>query len=648
MPIRLIYISLLIVELAVAEVLAQPLHNPTDALTFLQQRHELTKNVFVEQNELDALIAKGGGGACPSAAAVDVLQALRAMTGEDLLSNPHKVVLASYANEPQLLNGRVSNENLQRLIEFYDDEYLLSADLDLVVRSSPGYSAYDRKWSRSEGPILSTKDGQIKLLSYTVSTANGEELGRHFVLLKNREGGRLTVVDPARPTKNYEYDLIFKSEDGKEYTSIYLIRPYSGNYEGRVHELNTVFTVSVGTDRTSTVAQVPDQVSAERIKTKFDEIARKLRGSEKPFAKKFISPTLWREKTATFGLPGLDMPKEYGGAGWNALQILEIFRHAGTHNLNFRDVVGGAHGRLLLNSKSSKVEAVIRDVVAGKAYIAVAMTEPTAGSDYHAIKSYAKKTDGGYLLTGEKRYVARLRQATHVVLFAKGTSGRQRELSAFLVPLAKDGPEVIDLEPHGLTGNSFGGLKFKDLFVPDDCLIGEDGKGNDIFVNHFRYWRLMQAASAIGTGEGALTQMANRLKTREAFGGPIGRFTHLQQPLGQYSTELSMAFALAREAAALLDAGGEGNLKKADLLINGLKAEGVEIAIKSVDAATRSFGAEGYSNQVDLGDRLRDLNGLRIADGTTDVMRMSVVTQKFGREFWSMGVRRTDVQLPSP
>ena len=116
----------------------------------------------------------------------------------------------------------------------------------------------------------------------------------------------------------------------------------------------------------------------------------------------------------------------------------------------------------------------------------------------------------------------------------------------------------------------------------------------------------------------------------------IARFTHLQQPIGQHKTELRMAFALAKEAAQRIDRGDYGDETRA--LICGIKAEGVEIALKATDAATRAFGGEGYSNLVDLGDRLRDLNGLRIADGTTDVMRMEVVRWSFGEDFWTLAI----------
>jgi alkylation response protein AidB-like acyl-CoA dehydrogenase len=274
-------------------------------------------------------------------------------------------------------------------------------------------------------------------------------------------------------------------------------------------------------------------------------------------------------------------------------------------------------------------------VAKGEGYIAIAITEPTAGTDIPAIKSTARKVDGGYRISGEKLFNARIEQATHVIIFTQGTKHEKGRLSVFVLPISNPGLEKVRLTAHGLTGNSFGGLKFHDLFVSDGHIIGADGEGMHVFFEHFLYWRLMQTSAAIGTGQNALKQMADRIKTREAFGGPIGRFTHLQQPIGQYTTELKMAYALAKEAAKLLD---EGKYTEARPIICGLKAEGVENAIAAVDAAMRAFGGEGYSTRVDLGDRLRDLHGLRIADGTTDVMRMEVVRQTFGPEFWEIAI----------
>lgn len=95
-----------------------------------------------------------------------------------------------------------------------------------------------------------------------------------------------------------------------------------------------------------------------------------------------------------------------------------------------------------------------------------------------------------------------------------------------------------------------------------------------------------------------------------------------------------MARLLARPAPERIDRGDVGRQTRA----LRAKAGGVETALGSVDAAARAFAGEGYTTRVDLGDRLRDLTGLRIADGTTDVMRMEVVRHTFGEEFWKTAI----------
>ena len=134
------------------------------------------------------------------------------------------------------------------------------------------------------------------------------------------------------------------------------------------------------------------------------------------------------------------------------------------------------------------------------------------GSDIPAIKSKAEKVEEGYRLTGVKRFNARLEQATHVIIFTQGTTGELGKLSVFVLPMDTPGLKVEQLTAHGLTGNSFGGLLFENLFVPDSRLVGKDGEELHIFFEHFLYWRLMQAAAAIGTGENALQQMADQIR----------------------------------------------------------------------------------------------------------------------------------------
>jgi alkylation response protein AidB-like acyl-CoA dehydrogenase len=609
------------------------LDHPSSALSVLQQAHARDNNSLVLQSELDFLIPEDGGGACASAAGVNLMQTLRVMAGLDRLSNPHRAALAAFANQPELLKGRVTNASFVKLIEFYQRQ-LGWALLAVEVLSAPNssHAGAGRKWS-TDGPDLTVAPREIKVLSYTV-TRDGKELGRHFVLLKESKKNEITVVDPWNPVKDRRYVVEHRAGQSGEPERVFLLQPAGMPQRLDIYELNTIFKVTIRRDDGTVTRRTDSATSVDYIKRKFDETATTLRGT-----KQFLSPRVWRERTASFGLPGLDLPAEYGGAGWPAAKVLEVFRHAGEHNLNFRDVVGGAHVRPLLKSTHPKVLEIVRQVAEGKGYIAIAITEPGAGSDVPSIKSTSRKVDGGFLITGTKRFNARLDQASHVIIFTQGTTGRQGKLSVFVVPIGAPGLYVERLTAHGLTGNSYGGVSFTDLFVPDSHLVGTDGEGLRIFYEHFLYWRLMQSAAALGTGQNALKQMADRIKTREAFGAPIGRFTHLQQPIGQYTTQLNMAYSLAKEAAELID---QGDYPKAYATICGLKAEGVEVALSAVDAAMRAFGGEGYSTLVDLGDRLRDLQGLRIADGTTDVMRMEVVRRMFGEEFWKMAVKPGD------
>lgn len=613
---------------------------PAGALSVLQEEHRRDDSTFVVQGELDQLIKNEGVGACASAAAIGLYQGLRIMAGLEKLPNPHKVALSAIAKYPVLLDGPVSNELFVDVVRFYDQQ-VEGADFAIDVRcdATTDYRKDSPAWHDDAPPELTIRPREIKVLSFTVTKPSGERRGRHFVLLKSVQGAELTVIDPYKPTANLRYVLSCEPEGQAPCGHVLLLNAPGTPPRSRpeTYELNTIITVKVA-DATPPAEDVETQAlhSIEDVKEEFNRVASDLRGTPD-----WLSPRVWRKKTAAFGLPALDLPVEYGGRDWPPSKMIEMFRHAGRYNLNFRDVVGGAHVRPLLKSSDPGVKEIVKQAARGDVYMAIAITEPDAGTDLSAIRSVARKVEGGYLLSGEKRYNARLDQATHVTLFTQASTGEPGKLSAFVVRIGTPGLIVKQLSAHGLTGNSYGGLVFEKLFVPESMLIGEDGGGMGVFFEHFLYWRLMQSAAAIGTGEGALDQMADRIKTRHVLGGPIGRFTHLQQPIGQHTTELRMAFALAKDIAERLDEKRLGNRIDADTraLICGIKAEGVEIALKAADAAARAFGGEGYSDRVDIGDRLRDLNGLRIADGTTDVMRMEVVRHIYGEEFWKMAVQ---------
>jgi alkylation response protein AidB-like acyl-CoA dehydrogenase len=602
---------------------------PDIALDRLQTDHSDHAPLLLSQDELDQLIQKDGGGACPIAAGLIAGQTLRSMIGLPLDLHPHRTALRLFQEKPELNEGRISN---QRFVEVLA---ILCKGLDetpvaITTVSSPtsGYETIGTRWKPADGPDLSIAAGQIKILAYTVTTADGTVLGRHFVLLQTSDGNQISFVNPGRPIKDYTFIVEYRGDSTGPKRQLFFHSPAGFDRSNQTYELNTIFTIRLIKEHPG-IAPKAD-ASINEMKEKIDQLAKLLREQGD-----LTNPIAWRRHGAAFGLPGLDLPTELGGSRWSTVDMLEIFRHAGKHNLNLRDVVGAAHGRPLAKVNSDYARKVVQGIVEGNTYVAVAITEPDVGTEMKAMTSTATKLGDGFKLTGSKLWNARLRQATHVVLYTQSATNEPRKLTAFLLPIDHPGLHLVDQYAHGLTGNSFGGLEFKDMYVGSEHLLGSDGEGGKIFDDHFLYWRLMQAAAAIGCGEGALDQMAQRIRTRQVFDAPIGRFTHLQQPLGECATKLAMAAAYAAKAAELID---QGDYKAASTLVNGVKAEGVEIALAAADAAMRAHGVLGYSREVDLGDRVRDLMGLRIADGTTDVMRMTVVRDLYGYDLWQMAV----------
>ncbi len=108
-------------------------------------------------------------------------------------------------------------------------------------------------------------------------------------------------------------------------------------------------------------------------------------------------------------------------------------------NSTFVMFVGAAHGRPLAKSNSAYAKRVLNELVAGNAYVAVAITEPEAGSDMRAMESRATKVGEGFSLSGQKLWNARLRQATHVVLYTLASNGKPGARTAFLLPIDHPG-----------------------------------------------------------------------------------------------------------------------------------------------------------------------------------------------------------------
>ena len=227
-------------------------------------------------------------------------------------------------------------------------------------------------------------------------------------------------------------------------------------------------------------------------------------------------PIALRSDPRLSGWAGFDLPQRVGGADWPARRMASLFRHCGRIDIELRDLIGGGHARLLALESTRRFDALLQSVAAGKAFCAIALTEPGAGSDLGAIATQAVPQANGYRIDGEKHLVARIDEASHFIMFAavpRDSTGSP--VTAFVVPRDTPGLAVKSTEPMGLKRVSWGRITLKQLFVPSSARVGGEGRGIALFQRHFSYWRIMMAAAAVGCAEAAVDEATRRMQTRK-------------------------------------------------------------------------------------------------------------------------------------
>jgi alkylation response protein AidB-like acyl-CoA dehydrogenase len=314
----------------------------------------------------------------------------------------------------------------------------------------------------------------------------------------------------------------------------------------------------------------------------------------------------------------------------------------------------------ILDDNQIYILSVIEQLLEGTAYCAISITEPTTGSDVSHIQSYCEEVRSennhllGYYITGNKEFNARLEQCTHIILFIR-SSPDTAGLNCFCIPvheLLSNPPNpsqtptpnqhpqayfAIHSTPcYGLHGNSFGGLTMNKVFVSKKYLISSPGTGHTLFKSHFSHWRLFQIAACVGTTEQAVLDVVNYIQNRKVFGKKLSSFSHIQQDIAKWTTELRMSQLLIRDIGSMLDA---HQLDEALGFIAMGKSQVVENSINCLQGIQQIWGAKGYTLYLsDIGQRLLDMQGLAIADGATAFMRSLVMRYIYGESFWKEGL----------
>lgn len=257
---------------------------------------------------------------------------------------------------------------------------------------------------------------------------------------------------------------------------------------------------------------------------------------------------------------------------------------------------------------------------AGKAIAAFAMTEPAAGSDVAATASTATRTGNGYVLSGEKTYISNGGIADIYVVFARtGEAPGAKGLSAFLVPADLPGFEVVEridvIAPHPLAL-----IRFTDVALPDEALIGKAGEGFKIAMSVLDVFRSTVGAAALGFARRALAESLGRVRARKIAGAPLSELQLVQGHIADMALEIDAAALLVYRAAWTKDMGAARVTREAAMA----KLYATEAAQRVIDAAVQLHGGDGVRRGTTVESLYREIRALRIYEGASDVQRVVI------------------------
>ena len=240
----------------------------------------------------------------------------------------------------------------------------------------------------------------------------------------------------------------------------------------------------------------------------------------------------------------------------------------------------------------------------------------------------ARRQDDGWILNGTKSMSFAL-HAGATVVFARTEEGRRgRGISAFLVELDRDGITRTAANDMGTLAVGRGFVDFDDVWIPDENLLGAEGKAFTEVMQGFDFSRALIGLQVIGTAKVTLDETWDYTSKRQAFDQPVSKFQGVSFPLAEADTLLTAARVLCHKTLSLKDA-GQTHTKEAAMC----KWWAPKVAYDVINQCLLSHGQFGYLKDRPIEQRLRDVLGLQIGDGTAQIMKLIIARQNLGREY---------------
>ena len=332
-----------------------------------------------------------------------------------------------------------------------------------------------------------------------------------------------------------------------------------------------------------------------------------------------------RKKSQALGLYAVNIPLEYGGGGLSVLDWMIAEEQFGrTSDLLIRRAFGNVY-EILLEGSAAQKNSYLLPAVRGERTFSVAFTEPEAGSDAAAITTRAIRSNDGWVLNGAKHFISDGEYSDFFVVTAvtDPTATAQR-ISTFIVEKGMLGFSVGRDQPMmGLRGTSHVEMRFEDVHLGPQHLLGQEGQGLKLAYSTLGRVRLAQvAARAIGKATMVMGMSLEYAQQRRQFGSAIGDFQMIQQMLADSAMEINACRLALWQIASRIDAGEEMRGG-----ISMLKVQTSEMLGRVVDRAVQIFGGAGYCRDLPIERYFRDARISRIYDGSSEIHRMVLAKQ---------------------
>ena len=318
------------------------------------------------------------------------------------------------------------------------------------------------------------------------------------------------------------------------------------------------------------------------------------------------------------------VPAAYGGA-FETLDVRALClcretlaQHSGLADFVFA-MQGLGAGPITLFGSDALKERYLPAVRDGRKIAAFALSEPDAGSDVTAMKTTARRANGGWRIDGTKTFISNGGIADFYVVFARLPDEGAKAFGAFAVDANNAGLRVIDrietIAPHPLAT-----IRFSDCAVADDAVVGPASKGLRVALGTLDVFRSTVAAAALGFARRALSEAITHAKSRRVFGKPLAEHQLTQAKLAEMALAVDASALLVYRAAWTRDTVAERVTREAAMA----KLHATESAQRVIDDAVQLLGGRGVVTGAPVEELYREIRALRIYEGTSEIQKLVI------------------------